>query len=150
MTQRLTLSALALALIAALTFSISGPAAHAEPEHGEHHGGHEILEHNMKVIGSAYKKLRTQARSKAFGESTIKLLSQMQSAAVIAMHANVDAEITKKEDVIAYRTQMADLIKKLLDTELAVLNGKNDEAASNIGDLYRIEKKGHRQFRKED
>lgn len=149
MTRRLTLGVLTLALISALTLSFSGTQnVRAESEH--EHGGHELLEKNMKVLGSNFKKLRGQARSKAFDESSIEALEKMQAAAIFAMHANAEEKITKKEDVITYRTQMADVIKKLLDMELAVLAGKNDEAAVMVDDLNTLMKAGHNKFRKED
>jgi soluble cytochrome b562 len=150
MTRRLTFGVLTLALITALTMSFSGTQqVRAESEH-EHHGEHEVLEKSMKIIGSSFKKLRSEARSKAFGESTIMELQKMQTAAIVAMHANAEEKITKKEDVIAYRTQMADLVKKLLDMELAILNDKNDDAAAMVNDLNTIMKAGHNKFRKED
>ena len=145
MTPKLTLGLLIVALIGALTFSFNGTqVVRAE---SEHHGEHEVLEKNMKVLGSAFRQLRRQARSKDFDKSTLEHLANMQQAAVIAMHANEEEHITKKEDVILYRSMMADTIKKLLDMEIAVLKGDNDAAAACVNDLNSLMKNGHTKFK---
>lgn len=144
MIRQLTLGLLTIALISALTLSFSGTQTlYAESEHD----GQEVLESNMKVLGSAFRQLRRQARSKQFDESTLEDLARMQKAAVIAMHANAEEHITKKEDVILYRTMMADTIKKLLDMEIAVLKGDNDAAAACVNDLNSLMKNGHTKFK---
>lgn len=146
MTKRLTLGAVALALITALTLSFSSTqVVRAESEHGEH----EVLESNMKVLGSAFRQLRRQARDKKFDDTTLKDLERMLKSAIIAMHANAEEHITKKEDVILYRTMMSDMIKKMLDTQIAVLKGDNDAAAACIDDLNTLMKNGHNKFKKD-
>ena len=149
MTRPMTLGLLTLGLIAALTFSFSTPQVlRAESEH-DHHGEHEVLEKNMKVMGSAYRQLRRDARDKKFNESSLKEIERMLKSTVLAMYANGEEHITKKEDVIVYRTYMSEMIKLLLDTELAILNDKNEEAAKTIGELGSVMKKAHNKFKKD-
>ncbi|HAI12749.1 MAG TPA: hypothetical protein DCM28_13660 [Phycisphaerales bacterium] len=141
MTPKLTFGLLIIALIGALTFSFSGTQpALAESEH-------EVLEHNMEIMGSAFRQIRRQARSKKFDQDTLKQLERMQTSALLAMHANEEEHITKKDDVIQYRSMMADLIKKLLDMEIAVLKEDHTAAAACVDDLNTIMKSGHNKYK---
>jgi soluble cytochrome b562 len=148
MTPKLTFGLVIFSLIAALTFSFSSTQiVKADSDKHEHAEGHEVLEHNMKIMGSAFRQLRKDARSKSFNDETLKSLARMQQAAVIAMHANEEEHITKKEDVIAYRSMMADVIKKMLDMEIAILKGENDAAAACVEDMNTLMKNGHSKYK---
>ena len=101
----------------------------------------------MEIMGSAFRQIRRQARSKKFDQDTLKQLERMQTSALLAMHANEEEHITKKDDVIQYRSMMADLIKKLLDMEIAVLKEDHTAAAACVDDLNTIMKSGHNKYK---
>ncbi len=148
MTSKLTLGLVIVSLITALTFTISTTQiARADSDKHEHGEEHEVLEQNMKIIGSAFRQLRRDARSKKFDETTLKNLERMQKSAIIAMHANEEEHITKKEDVIQYRSMMADLIKQFLDMEIAILKGENDKAAACVDEMNSLMKNGHGKYK---
>lgn len=148
MTSKLTLGLVIVSLITALTFTVSTTQiAKADSDKHKHGEEHEVLEHNMEIMGSAFRQLRRDARNKKFDQTTLKDLARMQQAAIIAMHANEEEHITKKEDVIQYRSMMADLIKQMLDMEIAILKDENDKAAACVDEMNTLMKNGHNKYK---
>ena len=148
MIRRLTFSMLTLALTTCLIFGFSN--TQVLQAKSQNHHKNNALEQNMKILGSAFKKIRRQARSKTFDASTIQHIQKMQTAALLAMHESPSDIANQKQRVIQYRSQMALTIKKLLDMELAALKGNNDDVAKRVTELYAIMKTGHKQFKHDD
>ena len=113
----------------------------------EGHGDHDLLEHSMETMNSAFKKLRRSARDKSFDASSLKELEKMQTATLVAMHQSDDDFANDKKRVIQYRGLLANTLKKLLDMEMAILEDKNDEAAKIVGEVYSLMKEGHKHFK---
>lgn len=146
--QKFTFGVLTLALIASLTFGFSNhQTALAETGHDHGHDEHELLEKSMKTMNSAFKQLRRKARDKSFEASSLTQIEKMQTATLVAMHQSDDDFANDKKRVIQYRGLMANTLKKLLDMELAILEGKNDDAAKIVGEVYRLMKEGHKHFK---
>jgi soluble cytochrome b562 len=135
----------ALGLAVALTATVNVEAAEDTP-----------LVKAMEIVGSNYKKIRRQARSKKFDATTLKLVQDMQTQSLIAMHQPIP-RATKaggaagKAMQAAYRKSMAKMITKLLELEILLDEGKSAEAAKiMMEDLGTMKKSGHEKFTEEE
>jgi len=157
MTRRLTFGILTVAMITCLTLIFStNQTVHAGKKHTHEHTEkdrhHEpdLLHDSMETMGSAFKSIRRQARDNSFDDSTLKQIQRMQTATLIAMHESCDDFANDKQRVIEYRTLMANALKKMLDMELAVLKGNNDDVAQMVRELHAMMKDGHSKFEVDD
>ena len=135
-----------LGLAVAMSFTLDAKAADDETP----------LVKAMEIIGSHYKKIRRQARTKKFDAATIKMVQEMQTQSLIAMHEPIP-RATKlggekgKKMLIAYKKSMASMVTKLMELELLLDEGKNDEAAKMMMEtLGTVKKDGHEDFTEEE
>ena len=110
----------------------------------------------MEIINSNYKKIRRQARRKSFDESTTKMVQEMQTQSLIAMHQPVPmaeklSGDKKKEMTIGYKKGMAELVTLLMKLEILLDEGNKDEAAKVImEELAASKKDGHEKFTEDE
>jgi len=138
-TPGIVVIAAALALVLGMNFA--GLNAADEPP---------IVEH-MTVVNDGYKVLRRQARTKAFDEESLKLVIEMQKAALAAMHekAPMLAKVPAAEQAqftIGFKKSMRDLVTATLDLEIALVEGNKDQVVELIDKLASIKKEGHDKF----
>ena len=95
----------------------------------------------MEIVGSHYKKIRRQARTKKFDATTLKMVQEMQTQALIAMHEPIPK--AKKEGgpkgkamQLAYKKDMAKLITTLMKLEI-LLEVKAMMKREDIKESYR-------------
>lgn len=135
------------ALLGAMTFA--PVSAQSDHDH-EHHHDSPVIKH-MEVVGSNYKKLRRQARKKAFDDTTLTMVAEMQTNALAAMHLEFSKAAglpaaEKKKMLLGFRKDMAEFIKALLDLEIALLEDRKDDAKQLISDLGRHKSAGHEKY----
>ena len=110
----------------------------------------------MEIINSNYKKIRRQARRKDFDAETIKMVQEMQTQSLIAMHeplpmAKKETGAKKKAMIIGYKKGMAELVTMLMKLEILLDEGKNDEAAKvMMEELAASKKDGHDKFTEDE
>jgi hypothetical protein len=112
------------------------------------------LSGDMRAMGQAYGKIRTQYKDPAQNDSTLALLSTFESQAaaakgVLPPSINGMPEADRKKATDEYRSEMRDLIRTALDLEDEINAGDMDKAAASVTKLGAIEKTGHSEFRKE-
>jgi soluble cytochrome b562 len=113
------------------------------------------LDLRMDRVSKAFRKLRKQISDPTQNASSLALLSTMQGALAEAIDltpekaADVPADQKAKfiDDYKAGIKGMQDEFTKLGD---ALTAGKNDDAAKIVADIFALEKKDHKDFRRPD
>ena len=108
----------------------------------------------MTVINDGYKVLRKEARGKTFNDQSVATVIGMQMGALQAMHEAPPMLKTvptgeQKQFIINYRKEMRNVLNTLIDLEIAMLEGRADDAATIIDSLAKIKKDGHDKFMEE-
>lgn len=111
---------------------------------------HPINEH-MEEVNSAYKLLRRQARRKNFDDNSLEHVITMQQHTLKAMHMGFPrleaASGEKKQQMlIGFRKKMAETLKHMLDLEIALLEGRADDAAELVNQLATDKNEGHEAY----
>lgn len=130
------------AVIGALAVASFGPAAQAQDDE------ETPLIKAMSDLNTEYKAVRRAARSGSYDEATVASVDKMQKAALTAkgfvppMAAKVPAD---KRDAFnkGYRKVMAKLVMQLAQIEVALLEGRDEDATKGITELALIKKDGH-------
>ncbi|MDH3584062.1 MAG: hypothetical protein OER86_07595 [Phycisphaerae bacterium] len=108
----------------------------------------------MDVVNSTYKKLRKQARRLSFDGESLGWVQELQLNALKAMHeeplmmAKMPAA-EKPKFVIAYRKAMVEMMQQALDLEIALLEGRKEDAAKLVDALAKGKTEGHEKFTEE-
>jgi soluble cytochrome b562 len=131
---------------AAPATATAAPAAAPEEKKTE-------LEKRMDRMGKAFRKLRKQVADPSQNASSLELLSTMEAAAKEAIDLtpakadDVPADQRAKfiEDFKAGIKGMQDEFAKLRD---ALSAGKNDDAVKIVAEMFNLEKKDHKEFRR--
>ena len=136
------------AVVAALALTAIPRAGADEHEHEDL----PIFKH-MEKINDHYKRLRREARRKRFDESTVQRVISMQEHSLAALHVetipmaeNLGTSAEKKKMMNGYRRIQAELMKTLVDLEIALREDRKDDAAEIISSLAEIKKKGHDKY----
>jgi len=132
------------------TTTTSAPAAAAAAPDDEKK---TELEMRMDRVGKAFRKLRKQVADPAQNASSLELASKMAAAfkeaedltPEKAMDLPVDQRPKFIADYKAGLQAMEDQVSKLSD---ALTAGKNDVATSIVADMFSMEKKDHKEFKK--
>ncbi|HEY1848535.1 MAG TPA: cytochrome b562 [Opitutaceae bacterium] len=111
------------------------------------------LEVQMKRVGKAFKALRKQVADPAQNESSLKLVATMQDALKnsLALTPEKASDLPEDqrpkfiEDFKAGLKGMQDELDKLSG---ALTAGKNDDAAKIVTEIFSMEKKDHKEFRR--
>jgi hypothetical protein len=139
---------LAAAVSAPLFLASARPAA-------VHDGANEKIEHAMEDLNGSLKRLE-KALAEKDAAKCLPLVLKMQ---VACQDSKVEApsmaetitDAKKKADfLLGYRKTMVELQKQLLDLEVAVLDGKWEDAAKLVSDKIKPSKKaGHDAYKPE-
>jgi soluble cytochrome b562 len=113
------------------------------------------LDLRMDRVSKAFRKLRKQVSDPTQNASSLALLATMQAALAEAVDLTpekaADVPADKKDKFMAdYKAGikgMQDEFTKLGD---ALTAGKNDDAAKIVADIFALEKKDHKDFRRPD
>ena len=146
-----------IALWAALFAIAITPALFITTAFGDSHGGgeHNVIHEAMEQINDGYKLLRRNARrpERLMTAENVELVISMQQGALTAMHSSdtqvineITDEAKKKEMVVTYKTIMGNLVKTLIDLEIAIESGNADAAVELVGKLVDNKAEGHEVF----
>jgi soluble cytochrome b562 len=108
----------------------------------------------MEILNDHYRTLRRQARRNQYDDATVGMIAEMQAAALSAMHMAVPKaqelpDTERKAVTLDYRRDMAAFVKALLDIEIALLEGRSEDAGELITNLGAMKSDGHEKFHPE-
>ncbi len=107
----------------------------------------------MKQMNRALKQLRGQLKDPSKREENLKLIGDMQRGAVGAKSAKPEHALSEAKDEAAkakiaadFRNDLITVVRKLLDAEEAIVNGKPDVAAAALDEVEKLRDKSHKQL----
>ena len=128
------------------------PGGEGRPQRGPG-GGQNVpnLEASMKLMGRSLKALKASAGDASKKEENLRLIGDMQRGAAnakglplpekILSAAKGDAE--RATLTLKSRTELMSLMRKQLDLEQAILDGKTDVATKLVAELAKAREDGH-------
>jgi soluble cytochrome b562 len=111
------------------------------------------LEMRMDRMNKAFRKLRKQVADPAQNASSLELVATMQTAAT----ESLDLTPAKAADLPAdqqakfvddYKAGIKGMLDEFTKLSAALTAGKNDDAAKIVAEIFDLEKKDHKEFRK--
>ena len=107
----------------------------------------------MKQMNRGLKQLRSQLTDASKQEENLRIIGEMQRGCVNAKsakpeHALAEAKDEKAKAAIAaeYRRELISLMRKLLDAEQAIAEGKPEAAAAALDAAEKIRDHGHEEL----
>lgn len=109
------------------------------------------LRQQMKVIDDGLKKLRKDLQDPAKNADSLKRIAEMETAALFCKLETPpkSAKIPEAERaafVTAYRKELVNVVRLMLDLETALLDGDNAKAQELRKKLHDAEDPGHEKF----
>jgi len=109
------------------------------------------VEASMKIMGRALRTLKSQAGDAAKREENLRLVNDMQRGCVTAKGSPVPEDLLKKAATDAdkakvketYRKGLHDLLRKLVDLEEAIADGKGSAATGLVEEVIKMRDKLH-------
>jgi len=106
----------------------------------------------MKMMNRALKSLKGQVTDASKKDDNLRLVGDMQRGCVIAKGSPVPADILKKAKDEAekakwqkeYRTSLLGVLRKLVDVEQAILDGKGSEADKLLAEIAKVRDEMHK------
>ena len=141
------LAAATLVLVLTPSLLISRAGAQEQP-------GSPIVE-QMEAINDGYKLLRRNARrpERLLTPDNVELVAKMQQASLNAMHLldfkvlnQITDEAKKREMVVTFKTIQGNVLKTLIDLEIALVKQDAEGAVALIDKLADLKKEGHDLF----
>jgi len=116
--------------------------------------GASPLEDEMIAANKVMKGLRTQITDSSKNASSLQMIEQMQKHFLNAkgmepLRAKKVSESERPKFISEYRKSMVMLMGEMLKMEQAVLDGKNEDAATILKSLTKIKADGHEKFQEE-
>ena len=126
-----------------------------EPHHHESEHEESPLEESMEALKDGFKSLRRTLGNPEAQAHHLKTLHSMQDATLESFPLCPDplSPLSEKETLLwnlEYRRAMLQVCSELCELELAVIEGRQDDAQSLLRALGSIKKKGHRAYKEED
>ncbi|MFM7296511.1 MAG: cytochrome b562 [Planctomycetota bacterium] len=140
---------LALALLGATGFGLAAalpaPADIAAPRPA----ADDVLEESMESMNGALKTLLKGGITAETKDKSLEAVVRMQTAIVAAKSGK--PHDLNAEELVGYRKMMADLLATTAKLEVAILDGKFEDATKIAKDeLTRFKKEGHDKYQKEE
>ena len=109
----------------------------------------EVLEQSMETLNGALKGLLKGGISAETKDKSLETLVRMQSA-IVAAKSEKPKDLSA-EELVGYRSMMAEMLGLTCKIEVATLQGKFDDANELVKDeLTRFKKEGHDKYQKEE
>lgn len=109
----------------------------------------EVLEQSMETLNGALKGLLKGGISAETKDKSLETLVRMQSA-IVAAKSEKPKDLSA-EELVGYRSMMAEMLGLTCKIEVATLQGKFDDANKLVKDeLTRFKKEGHDKYQKEE
>lgn len=114
-------------------------------------GGVGNVEVSMKEMGRALRKLRGSIEDASKKAENLQLIGEMERGCINAKNLGVPKDVlshaadaaAKDKLAVEYRTHLMGLMRQLLDLEQSVMDGKSDEAKSQLAEVFKMQKAGH-------
>ncbi|MCX5662449.1 MAG: cytochrome b562 [Planctomycetota bacterium] len=153
------LAALAAIALAPLALSVSMPdpaeaQAQSQPAASEH-GAAGGLEDHMKKMNRSFKTLKRASADGKLTKESAALVADMEAHALACKDLVPPMASKLKGDeqaafVLGYKKKLIEAIGQMLQLEVALLEGKNAEAATLLTAINLTEKQGHEAYNKEE
>jgi hypothetical protein len=106
---------------------------------------------SMKLIANSFEKLHEQIGDTTKKDDNLRLINEMQRGAVNAKAQPLPAEVLKHAAseaartklTVGYRRDLIALVRKLLDIETAIADGKTDAAKAQLDEAMKIGEAAH-------
>lgn len=109
----------------------------------------DVLEDSMETMNGAMKTLLKGGVSAETKDKCLDATVRMQSA-IVAAKSGKPHDLSA-EELLGYRKMMADLLAATCKLEVAILDGKFEDANKLVKeDLSRFKKEGHDKYQKEE
>lgn len=119
-------------------------------------GGREGFgsEAGMKMMNRALKTLKGQISDASKKDENLRLVNEMQRGCVTAKGATLRPDVLKRAKDEAekvkwqqeYRTNLIAVLRKLIDAEQAILDGKGSDADKLLGDIGKTAEEMHKKM----
>jgi len=138
-------------VLPALAFLLLAWIAPTSMTDGDDHGP---LESAMEELQSGQRKLRKIISDPAQKDACLETLRSMQRAALTTIQNPIESSTATDEKAkavwrIGFQIQATKLMVELLACELAVVEGRTDDAAKHYKELNAIKKAGHNAYQEE-
>lgn len=116
------------------------------------------VEAQMKTMNRSLKRLLAQIGNESQKEANLKLLDDAQRGCVTAKSLPPPKEVlkdattdqAKTKAALHYREDMLAVLRKLIDAEEALLDGKSDQAKAALDEVIRMRDREHKKLGIED
>ncbi|MBC7773211.1 MAG: hypothetical protein H7210_11995 [Pyrinomonadaceae bacterium] len=133
--------------------SLPGPDGEKGPDRGPGKPGESIGD-AMSRMDRAIKQLQRQVGDTKKKDDTLRIVSEVQRNCLAAkaipvppeMLEKIKDEAEKTKVASSYRKRMVSLMRKLLDLEMFVLEGKTDAANAKVLDIMKFSEESHEEF----
>jgi hypothetical protein len=123
----------------------------ARPDERPRGGAVGNVEVSMKEMGRAMRKLRGSVEDASKKAENLALIGEMQRGCVGAKGLPVPKDVlaqaaddaAKEKLGVEFRTRLIAVMRKLLDMEVSIMEGRNAEAKSALDELFAMQKEGH-------
>lgn len=140
---------LALALLGAAGFGLAAALPAPADIPAPRPAADDVLEESMESMNGALKSLLKGGISAETKDKSLEAVVRMQTAIVAAKSAK--PHDLNAEELLGYRKMMADLLATTAKLEVAILDGKFEDANKLAKDeLTRFKKEGHDKYQKEE
>lgn len=140
---------LALAILGATGFGLAAALPAPADIPAPRPAADDVLEESMESMNGALKSLLKGGISAETKDKSLEAVVRMQTAIVAAKSAK--PHDLNAEELLGYRKMMADLLATTAKLEVAILDGKFEDATKLAKDeLTRFKKEGHDKYQKEE
>jgi soluble cytochrome b562 len=141
------------ALLLIVTLSVITPVL--PPLHAAGGEKHTALEDSMEKMNGAFRKLRRQVTDPTKNANSLELVANLRAASqksidLVPKLAAERPEAERPAFTAAYKKQMEEFVAALAPLEAALKAGNNAEAEKLVADLGARQKKGHKDFKKQE
>jgi soluble cytochrome b562 len=140
---------LALALLGAAGFGVAAALPAPADIPAPRPAADDVLEDSMESMNGALKTLLKGGITAETKDKSLEAVVRMQTAIVAAKSGK--PHDLNAEELVGYRKMMADLLATTCKLEVAILDGKFEDANKLAKDeLTRFKKEGHDKYQKEE
>lgn len=140
---------LALALLGAAGFGVAAALPAPADIPAPRPAADDVLEDSMESMNGALKTLLKGGITAETKDKSLEAVVRMQTAIVAAKSGK--PHDLNAEELVGYRKMMADLLATTCKLEVAILDGKFEDATKLAKDeLTRFKKEGHDKYQKEE
>jgi hypothetical protein len=121
-----------------------------EPRRGGPGGQPTNVEGAMKLMNGNLRRLKGQISDAAKKDDNLRLIGEVERGCILAKNMQPERLQDIKDDAeraklaATFRQDLVDLMRKLLDIEQNLIDGKNEAAASTLQEVVKMRDAGHK------